>query len=139
MREIKFRAWDKQDKRMIVDEQDFLPVAVTNKGILRLSPYHTENLWSIADGERFVLMQYTGLSDKNGKEIYEGDILKVPDLYETPENTSATYHNELIDFVECCFRLGGQPLCDDAEYVSDECEVIGNIHEHPNLLQEETK
>lgn len=45
MRKVKFRAYDKQDKRMIVDEQDFIPLKITNNGVLRLSPLHEEDLW----------------------------------------------------------------------------------------------
>lgn len=83
----------------------------------------------------FEIMWGTGLQDRNGKEIYEGDILRVPDLYETPEYTETRYHFDAVDFGECAFRLGGEPLCDDADYVSDECEIIGNIFDHPHLLK----
>ena len=60
MREIKFRVWDRIDKKMIIDEQEFIPFKITNKGILRLNPYHKENLYNIIPfGNRFELMQYT--------------------------------------------------------------------------------
>lgn len=116
-REIKFRAWDTETKEM---NFDFL-----NKHWLRVcieSPY-------------VELMQYTGLTDKNGEGIYEGDILQIPDLYETPENTSTTYHTAAVDFEEYGFRVDGNQLCEDYQYISDECEVIGNIYENPELLE----
>ncbi|MEK4427655.1 YopX family protein [Paenibacillus sp. FSL M7-0802] len=76
-----------------------------------------------------------GLPDKNGVEAYDKDILKAPDLYETPENTYPTYHNEVIEYREYAWHLGDQPLCYDYNYVSDECEIIGNIYDNPELLE----
>ncbi|RJE88608.1 hypothetical protein D3P07_11475 [Paenibacillus sp. 1011MAR3C5] len=79
--------------------------------------------------------QDSGVPDKYGKPVFDGDILKVPDLYETPENTETRYHNELVTFEDGAFCADGTPMYDDAQYISDECEVIGNRWDHPHLLE----
>ena len=78
--------------------------------------------------------QYTGLQDKNEVDIFDGDVIKVPDLYETPENTNTTYHNEVIGYEYGAFTMDGQPLFDDWDYIREECEVIGNRWDNPELL-----
>jgi uncharacterized phage protein (TIGR01671 family) len=80
------------------------------------------------------LMQYTGLKDKNGKEIYEGDILKYKDGSDV-----ATYKvfwdDRSARFTDTRIEDGdSQTAYDGFEFVND-CKVIGNIHEHPELLK----
>jgi uncharacterized phage protein (TIGR01671 family) len=114
MREIKFRAWDNQNQKMI-----------NNAYYIR--GFH---ILSHIEGD-FILMQYTGLKDKNGKEIYEGDICK-------------TYGHDdgfLIDQVifEDGSFLFTNPLKLSVElrgFKKDYIEVIGNIHENPELIKE---
>ncbi len=70
MREIKFKAWDKSQQRMLsVSEPD-------NQGKREYYPFEVAIGFSHWDKEDITLLQFTGLKDKNGKEIYEGDILK---------------------------------------------------------------
>lgn len=137
MREIKFRAWFTLTNEMVKHEHLSMSYDI-EEGFTFAFNYEFHYADEDVKGTlNFELMQYTGLKDKNGVEIYEGDVLKVPDLYETPENTETTYHNELIIFQDYAFCLGeGNPLYNDHQYVSDQCEVIGNIHKHPHLLEE---
>ena len=137
MREIKFRAWDKEDKRMIIDEQDFIPVKVTNKGVLKLNPHHKENFWEFIDEERFEIMQYTGIKDKNGCEIYEGDILHC--IFED-ENYIVEWDEIGAGFL--FHRINNKKRTGGIDYYEfeDICgsfgfEVIGNIYENPELLE----
>lgn len=77
------------------------------------------------------VMQYTGLKDKNGKEIYEGDILK----YVVPADGEIT--DQDVEYVEEVIFDDGIFCVDGYVPVScfnDEAEVIGNIHENPELL-----
>jgi uncharacterized phage protein (TIGR01671 family) len=126
MREIKFRAWD-VDRKAWMNEQD-----VYNE-------VQEQGRWNPERGERFRLMQFTGLLDKNGKEIYEGDIVRLhgwwdangPSGYEQPE--------VLVFWSEkhCGFDPYANYDCDcGVHHEGEESEIIGNIYENPELIEE---
>lgn len=121
-REIKFRAWHKDLKKMFKIGQITL-----EKGTWNFEPNDRDFIgMSIPYQPSFVLMQYTGLHDKNGKEIYEGDILK------------GTFYGFPMPEYDYVFQI----YWDEKEkgfmasyFEPSECEVIGNIYDNPELLE----
>ena len=85
--------------------------------------------------------QYTGLTDKNGRKIFEGDILKIVHKYQSPfdddtkEYTDITTDVVFFDDEGLCFSYGESPFLCVADNVTAEYEVIGNIHDNPELLE----
>ena len=128
MREIKFRAYHKERKEIFeIASIDFeeKKVALSN-GVIKLLN---------VDFKQFELSQYTGLKDKNGKEIYEGDIVLIK-LDET-----STWYKTVVGFKKGAFIAN---LIDKEDYVyifhhgftDDDFEIIGNVYENKNLLEE---
>nr|DAT86514.1 MAG TPA: YopX protein [Caudoviricetes sp.] len=123
-REIKFRAWHKDLKKMFKIGQITL-----EKGTWNFEPNDRDFIgMSIPYQPSFVLMQYIGLHDKNGKEIYEGDILKSiqwNDIYLVKQIRTAYY---------LC-RKGKNGFNKITTWNNAEkSEVIGNIYDNPELL-----
>lgn len=133
MREIKFRAWLKEERKMVnVEIMD-----LTDKSIQYLEKSEINNAY-ILRRESFVdveLMQYTGLEDENSKEIYEGDIVLVK-----PGGILTRYKTviELKEGALIASLINGE----DHFYIfnpgfdSNDFEVIGNIYENKKILEE---
>jgi uncharacterized phage protein (TIGR01671 family) len=120
MREIKFRAWHKEDRYMIYDVQSNQMWFYDDVDKTRQILDYDEAFQDMIDNKNYNLMQYTGLKDKNGKEIYEGDILNYDGL-----RGQVTYFKS--GFVQMMNLV--------PEQIWKDCEVIGNIYENPELLR----
>jgi len=130
MREIKFRAWDPVHKKIFMPQFDRM--------------------------QTMLLMQYTGLKDKNGKEIYEGDIVKWKFSHTYDEGTEHEYISKTSGIVTVVFNNGGFGINrykwleggnvktdSTGDFCKDlhgwlkswqEYKIIGNIYENPELL-----
>lgn len=116
---FKFRAWDKSQNKMYqvrginFDNED-LWLKINETQIMGANLFEVE------------LMQYTGLKDKNGTEIYEGDIVF----------DSHCEENGKVIFDEGCFAIEWETTIEDLFENCDIYEVIGNAYQNPELLKE---
>lgn len=140
MHQIKFRIFDKrQEGVMQYDDGHFY---ITSNG----------SVWDVNENvditENTVLMQFTGLKDKNGVEIYEGDFIKFWSGSETEEDAQISVVKWWVDEENNypAFDLDHNMISNyyfEANALSELCEwcidfyVIGNVHEHPHLLKGE--
>lgn len=130
MREIKFRAWDDEAKKMyspedleqpeILDDTKKSIYSYLSFGALYIYDFRTE------DPIEFVPLQATGWYDKKQNEIYEGDIVKIEgEIYQI------LWSEDTAGFI-IMSNDGGAMMGGD--YLGDTIEVIGNIYENSNLL-----
>lgn len=119
MREIKFRVWNEDTKEMLeIQKHSFK----TNKSM----PYGW-NMQYEFDG----LMQYTGLKDKHGKEIYEGDIIRY-------EHSAVGSIVRVVQYKYGMYGIEGNVKGTQipfANILNSTREIIGNIYENPELLE----
>ena len=128
-REIKFRAWHP----LLCDMFD--NVVIADGKALRRGYFATDVNTDFSD--KLIIMQYTGLKDKNGKEIYEGDIVQFKENYtNNPADFTIgviTYDEEYAGFTikSNQYQYG---IGEDTESFDIYSQVIGNIYENPELL-----
>lgn len=122
MRGIDYRVYDKDDNKIykvggFINDLPFIDWSYDND----FEEYSVQDHYIVKNGE---LMQYTGLKDKNGKEIYEGDIVRY-------------FKDELatIEFKRGCFVIESENYIDYFYEILGEIEVIGNIYENEDLLE----
>ncbi|WP_430619613.1 hypothetical protein IGK72_000458 [Enterococcus sp. DIV0183] len=121
----KFRAWDKNTNDMV----DVKTIDLEKDGSIGcIVDYNGINL----DVSECILMQSTGLKDKNGVEIFEGDLVEHDDningTWETFEACEIVYD---VEYAQFCFKNDASNFL---SYYRNLC-IIGNIHENPELLE----
>jgi len=105
MREIKFRVWDEEGNKYTM--------TISSDGKIE---YY--NLQNGSGGDEYILEQFTGLYDKNGKEIYEGDIVRIENVVNSP----VRWREDIACWALQSYIIGNT-------WDSSLLEVIGNIHE----------
>lgn len=133
MNNLKFRAWNKKLKLL----GDVSYIDFNSKKII----YHNGFVNYYVNFEDVEIMQSTGLKDKNGKEIFEGDIINCGYLFNgSPFDELDEYEEEkgVVKFVNCGFNIkfkNDTNLFIDIMESCEDIEVIGNIYENKELLR----
>lgn len=134
MGEIKFRAWDKKKNKMIYIHSNDSILLKNNQAIVYREDqfYDDEECFCCESINDVELLQYTGLKDKNDKEIYEGDIVIANLKYFDIKNEKCK-----VIFKDGSFGIQ-YGYCDDyfkSFSAWDDFEVIGNIYTNPDLIK----
>ncbi|WP_283706909.1 YopX family protein [Clostridium perfringens] len=168
--ELKFRVWDKTSESMLYqDDFERVELDTKNKMVTLIAEEESDKSHYVLDYEDGIeaeIMQYTGLKDKNGKKIYEGDILRknIKYILNTREfkytkecldrflkDGEGNYYyleyrffeirwdNETARFIAYEHSTGEEISFDDVMFLflEEDFEVIGNIYENPELLEGE--
>ena len=149
MKTLKFRVWEVKEKRMLLPYEDIY-IHQNGKVYLFMGSAGINSIWNKSDD--FIIMQFTGLKDKNGIDIFEGDIVKIiwdiekwskrinPEIFEV--KWDGYDDGEYVCNVEC-WMIGDNSLSDLLTYTDSfshpKCvsvEVIGNIFENKDLLKD---
>lgn len=145
MREIKFRAWGKKTHNM---GNVITLIYPYGGGFDEVKMSHNgSSIW--VKGDEVEIMQYTGLKDRHGVEIYEGDLVRSFSNINKKSDphlsaTEPTYRTSSVEFYNGAFRL----TCDEFPHgcgilnnyvgaMAEDLEVIGNIYQNPELLKKE--
>lgn len=132
MREIKFRAWDTINQKMHFDDLETFEFARNGEPVMCCVGGFSKPLSaksSISHGQ-LILQQYTGLKDRNGKEIWEEDVFDCENGRGIVKYRNGGYY---LDWIGP--KLFGSRS--DLYHNAHEGEVIGNIHQNPELLPKE--
>lgn len=122
---LKFRAWIKTG----IETYDYVkPMTIQQMVYSKKSTFSLKQLSDLVDFE-----QYIGLTDVNGKNIYEGDIIKSNYKYAQPKISQIIIEDGNSYITGEDLATGNEMLVSDHV---DEIEVIGNVHENPELLEE---
>ena len=158
MREIKFRAWDKRNQIMVEPENIRNLVDGAPRREQKKPSSLFDCLYERLDDEAVILMQFTGLRDKAGREIYGGDILSVNWSIKNDSHDSEwklEVHKAIIEwrrngwfiswsYFSKPFDMGNKEICWYEDYNHSNApgsfqkltdfEIIGNVHENPELM-----
>lgn len=129
MRPIKFKLWHEKSKQM------FIPNAASSNLLIGLDGSVKDVYLKEDITDEVIKLQYTGLKDKQGKEIYEGDIFELKHPY------NKRYHKGVVEFIDGKFTCRNfyqphfdnptDPFSEGTKYI----EIIGNIYENKELLE----
>ena len=128
-RQLKFRAWDKLEKRFIYPDKGY-----QGHYVLDLNG-RFQNLQNGSGGDEYVVQQFTGLTDSKGNEVWEGDI-----LVEKHDGGEGESYIGAVSFMAGTFMIDGDSLYNyvynHAPDVLEDFTVEGNIFENPELLKQ---